>query len=176
MKLSAIVAASERGIIGRSGQLPWRIPSDLRRFKSLTMGHAYIVGRKTYDEVGKPLPGRRMIVVTRGAPIAHEAVTSVPTFEAALAAAERLEPPEGEIFVGGGAQIFEIALPHLRRFYLTRVHGQVEGDVRVPFLDTTSGAGIPAGFVEAAPPEPLDEQGATHRATFHVYDRAEATA
>ena len=62
-----IVAASERGVIGRGGQLPWRIPSDLRRFKSLTMGHAMIVGRKTYDEVGKPLPGRRMIIVTRSA-------------------------------------------------------------------------------------------------------------
>ena len=65
MKVSMIVAASERGIIGRGGQLPWRIPSDLRRFKSLTMGHAYIVGRRTWDEVGRPLPGRRMIVVTR---------------------------------------------------------------------------------------------------------------
>jgi dihydrofolate reductase len=163
--ISIIVAASERGIIGRAGRLPWKVPSDLRRFKSLTMGHAYIVGRKTFDEVGKPLPGRRMFVISRGAPIPH-AVVTVPSFEVALEEAARVE--REEIFVGGGAQIFALALPRVDRIYLTRVHGEVHGDVRVDFLD----GGVPPEFTEAQPPEPLDEQGATNRATFHVYDRA----
>jgi dihydrofolate reductase len=172
MRVSMIVAASEHGIIGRAGRLPWKIPSDLRRFKSLTMGHAYIVGRKTFDEVGKPLPGRKMIVVSRGAKLPH-AVVTVPTIEAAFAEAERLEPDrngEGEIFVGGGAQLFALALPRIERIYLTRVHGEVQGDVRVPFLDVDPG-GVPPGFEPIAPPEALDEIGATHRATFHVYSR-----
>lgn len=164
MKISAIVAASEHGVIGKAGHLPWKIPSDMRRFKSLTMGHAYIVGRKTFDEVGKPLPGRRMIVVSRGAALAH-AVITVASVDAAFEEAARIE--REETFVGGGAQIFALALPRLDRIYLTRVHGEVHGDVRVPFLD----GGVPPGFVEAAPPEALDPTGATHRATFHVYDR-----
>jgi dihydrofolate reductase len=166
-----IVAASERGVIGRDGHLPWKIPSDLRRFKALTMGHAYVVGRKTYDEVGKPLPGRRMIVISRGAAIDHPAVITVSSLDAALAEAERIEPA-GELFVGGGAQIFVLALPLLDRIYLTRVHGEVQGDVRVPFLDTHERGGVPPGFAEVTAPEPLDEHGATHRATFHVYDRS----
>ncbi len=163
--ISIVVAASEHGIIGRAGHLPWKIPSDMRRFKSLTMGHAYIVGRKTFDEVGKPLPGRRMIVISRGAPIA-QAVVTVPSLEAALEEAARVE--QQEIFIGGGSQIFALALPRVDRIYLTRVHGAVQGDTRVDFLD----GGVPPEFTEAQAPEPLDEQGATHRATFHVYDRA----
>jgi dihydrofolate reductase len=172
-----IAAASERGIIGRAGHLPWRIPSDLRRFKSLTMGHAYIVGRKTFDEVGRPLPGRRMIVVSRGAALPHEGVFTAPTIEAAFTEGERIERgrgEEGEVFVGGGAQIFELALPRIERIYLTRVHGEVHGEIRVPFLDASTGAGLPDGFVAATEPEALDEHGATHRATFHVYDRIHA--
>jgi dihydrofolate reductase len=163
-RISIVVAASEHGIIGRAGHLPWKIPSDMRRFKSLTMGHAYIVGRKTFDEVGRPLPGRRMFVVSRGEPLKH-AVVTVPSVEAAFEEAARVE--REEIFVGGGAQIFALALPRVDRIYLTRVHGEVQGDTRVDFLD----GGVPPEFVEAAPPEPLDEHGASHRATFHVYDR-----
>ena len=160
-----IVAASERGVIGRGGQLPWKLPSDLRRFKSLTMGHALIVGRKTFDEVGRPLPGRRMIVVTR-APSGPPGVITVHTIDEALAAAAGID--RDETFVGGGAEIYALALPRVQRIYLTRVHGEVHGDTVVPFLD----GGVPPGFVEAAPPEALDPIGASHPATFHVYDRA----
>jgi dihydrofolate reductase len=166
-----IVAASERGVIGRGGRLPWRVPSDLRRFKSLTMGHAYIVGRRTWDEVGKPLPGRRMIVVTRTTDRTWpEGVVVVPSIEAAFAAAERIE--RDETFVGGGAEIYALALPRVDRIYLTRVHGEVTGDTIVPMLD----GGVPDGFVAVTEPEVLDPAGATHAATFHVYDRAPAHA
>lgn len=169
MRISIIVAASERGVIGRAGKLPWKIPSDMRRFKSLTMGHAYIVGRKTWDEVGRPLPGRRMIVVSRKHDLAlPEGVVVVPSIDAAFAAAERFE--REEIFVGGGAEIFALALPRVTRLYLTRVHGEVHGDTVAEMFD----GGVPPGFVEAAEPEPLDETGATHRAVFHVYDRGAA--
>lgn len=161
-----IVAASERGVIGRGGKLPWRIPSDLRRFKSLTMGHAYIVGRRTWDEVGKPLPGRRMIVVTRATDRSWpEGVIVVSSIDAAFGAAERIE--RDETFVGGGAEIFALALPRIDRIYLTRVHGEVSGDTVVPMLDGK----VPEGFVAVAEPEPLDPAGATHAATFLVYDR-----
>jgi dihydrofolate reductase len=118
-----------------------------------------------------------MIVLSRGAAVPHEGVITTHSIDAAFAEAARIEQARGdaaEIFVGGGAQIFELALPRIERIYLTRVHGEVYGETRVSFLDMGTGPGLPEGFVAAAEPEPLDEHGATHRATFHVYERAHA--
>lgn len=122
--LSMIVAVADNGVIGREGQVPWRIPEDLRFFKNTTMGHAIIMGRKTFAEVGKPLPGRRNIVVSRTAD-AFEGSELARSLEEAIALARTTDP---EPFVIGGAAIYEAALPLATRIFLTEVHRQAEGD------------------------------------------------
>jgi len=129
--LSLIVAAAENGVIGRDNGLPWRLSADLRRFKKLTMGHPIVMGRKTYESIGRPLPGRTNIVITRNPeyvwacePPQH----TVGSLEAALA----LVDPSDECFVIGGAQIYALALPSADRLHLTRVHAEIEGDTRFP--------------------------------------------
>jgi dihydrofolate reductase len=133
MKLSIIVAVADNGVIGRNNQLPWRLSADLRRFKELTMGHAVIMGRKTYESIGRPLPGRRMIVITRQADYSARHATIVSNFGEALA--EATKHNETEAFVIGGAAVFEQALLIAERLYLTRVHADTEGDVHFPPLD-----------------------------------------
>ncbi len=134
--LSLIVAVADNGVIGREGKLPWRLGSDLRRFRELTMGHPLIMGRKTFEAIGKPLDGRDSIVVTRnrgalsGASV--DGVFVAPSLEAALTLAVERAEARGvkEAFVIGGAGILSLAFPHAQRIYLTRVHGSPEGDVR----------------------------------------------
>jgi dihydrofolate reductase len=129
--LSLIVAVADNGVIGRDGSLPWRLGSDLRRFRKLTMGHPLIMGRKTFESIGKPLDGRDSIVVTRAAPQGEAGgVFYVPSLEAALALAQERAAARGvsEAFVIGGAEIFALALPLASRIYLTRVHASPEGD------------------------------------------------
>jgi dihydrofolate reductase len=130
MIVSLIVAAAENDVIGRQNDLPWRLSADLQRFKKLTMGHAVVMGRKTYESIGRPLPGRRMIVVTRQPDYLAEGVEVVGDMQAAfdLAAAQG----ETELFVIGGAEIFAHFLPRVDRLYWTRVHAIVDGDVRFP--------------------------------------------
>lgn len=139
--LSLIVAAADNGVIGRKGSLPWRLGSDLRRFRKLTMGHPLIMGRKTFESIGKPLDGRDSIVVTRD-PAASglaDGVFFVPSLEEALALARERAATRGvsEAFVIGGAEIFALALPFASRIYLTRVHASPEGDARWPALSVT---------------------------------------
>lgn len=133
MTLSIIVAASRNGVIGAGGKLPWHLPADLKRFKQLTLGHPVIMGRKTFESLGKPLPGRTNIVVTRqegfqacGAGVAH-------SLEQAL----RLCKNEEEVFVIGGAQIYRQALPLADRIYLTRIDRDFEGDTHLFEIDPT---------------------------------------
>jgi dihydrofolate reductase len=133
MKVSIIVAAAENGVIGRNNQLPWRLSADLQRFKKLTMGHAIIMGRKTYESIGRPLPGRRMIVISRQPDYTAPDATTVPNFGKALT--EAAKHNETEVFVIGGSKVFESALPIAERLYLTRVHADVQGDVYLPALD-----------------------------------------
>jgi dihydrofolate reductase len=133
MKVSIIVAVAENGVIGRDNQLPWRLAADLRRFKELTMGHAVIMGRKTYESIGRPLPGRRMIVITRQRDFSASNAATVANFSEALS--EAAKHNETEAFVIGGAAVFEQALLIAERLYLTRVHANVEGDVHFPALD-----------------------------------------
>ncbi len=133
MTVSLIVAVSSNGVIGRDGDLPWHLPADLKHFKRTTMGHHLIIGRRTWEEVGKPLPGRTMVVVTRSRHFAPEGVQVVGSVERALElAAEDAEP-----FIGGGAQIYRIALARdlVDRIYLTRIHAEVEGDTFFPEFD-----------------------------------------
>jgi dihydrofolate reductase len=132
VSLIAALAAENRGI-GRQGTLPWHQPKDLQRFRSLTMGHALIFGRKTYDSLGgRELPGRRLIVLTRRG-LQAKGVPTAPSLEAALEAASgELQDPEP--FIGGGGQVFAEALAKdlVGRMFLTLVHGQVPADVFFP--------------------------------------------
>ena len=129
MRLSLIVAMTRQGVIGRDGGLPWRLSADLKRFKSLTMGHAVIMGRKTLESLGRVLPGRKMIAVSRrGDYIAPEGVFLVPDLDAALATAGS----DNEPFVIGGGQLFEPALNRCDRMYVTWVEKEVAGDTYFP--------------------------------------------
>lgn len=133
MKLALIVAAAKNGVIGRNNQLPWHLPQDLKYFKAITLGKPVIMGRKTYESIGKPLPGRTNIVVTRSREwIAADGVIVTNSFEQALAEAQILVASDrlasDEVMVIGGAEIYRSALPFVDRIYLTRVAVEPEGD------------------------------------------------
>ena len=129
--LSAIVAASDNNVIGKDNQLLWHLPNDLRFFKRTTTGHTVVMGRKTYESVGKPLPNRRNIIITRQAGYAAPGTEVVHSLAAAL---ERCAD-EPEVFIVGGAEIYKQAMPLLDLIYLTRVHTQLEGDAFFPELE-----------------------------------------
>jgi len=131
MIVSLVAAVADNGVIGREGGLPWRLPNDLRFFKLLTLGHAVIMGRRTWDEIGKPLPNRRNIVVTRSKDRDFPGAERAPYLGSALA----LVMAEDEVFVIGGGEIYRQALPMANRMYLTHVHAEVEGDTRFPEWD-----------------------------------------
>ena len=128
MKLSCIWAMSENYVIGRDGDLPWRLSADLQRFKVLTMGHHIVMGRKTWESIGRPLPGRTSIVLTRDPEYQAEGCLVVQSLDAALEAAAG----DDEVFVVGGASIYALALPASSRLYVTLVGAEVEGDVSLP--------------------------------------------
>lgn len=131
MTLSIIVAMTDARVIGRDNTLPWRIPEDLKRFKAITMGHPIIMGRRTHESIGRPLPGRRNIVVTARAAMG-DGIQTAPS----LAQALKLCPEgEGERFVIGGARLFGEALGMADKIYLTLVHADIDGDVHFPPID-----------------------------------------
>lgn len=130
-RVSLIAAVAANGVIGRDGRMPWHLPEDLKRFKALTMGHAIVMGRKTFDSIGRLLPGRRTIIVTRqhgfrmdGAEIVHS-----------LADALALVRDDDEVFVIGGGEIYVQALPLASRLHLTEIDATAEGDVHFPVID-----------------------------------------
>ena len=129
--MSIIVAMDERDVIGHEGRLPWRLPADLKRFKALTMGKPVVMGRKTWESIGKPLPGRHNIVVTRQRDYAAPGVTVVDSLATALAAAGEV----AEVCIIGGAEIYRLALPITDVLHVTRVHATVDGDTRFPEID-----------------------------------------
>ena len=131
MTLSCIVAVSENGVIGRGNGLPWKLSADLRRFKQLTTGHAVIMGRKTFESIGGPLPHRTSVVMTRNQDYAPPGVTVVHSFVQAIVACKDHQ----EAFVIGGEAVFREALPRTERLYLTRVHADVAGDAHFPETD-----------------------------------------
>jgi dihydrofolate reductase len=131
--VSIIVAMDEVGGIGKAGQLPWHLSADLKNFKALTMGHHLIVGRKTYDSIGKALPGRTTVIVTRTLNFSAEGCLVTHTLGEALDLAE--QGGENEVFIGGGGEIFAQALPRTQRIYLTRIHTRADCDVFFPRVD-----------------------------------------
>ncbi len=128
---SLIVATDRRGVIGRDGQLPWRLASDLRRFKQLTMHHCMIMGRKTFESIGRALPGRTSIVLSRKKPQLPEGVLHAHSLEEAW----RLCGEDDQPFVIGGGEIYALALPEIDCIHRTLVDAEVDGDVRFPELD-----------------------------------------
>jgi dihydrofolate reductase len=133
MRVSIIAAVAENGIIGRGGELPWRLSADLQRFKKLTMGHTIIMGRKTWESIGRPLPGRRMVVISRQLGYQAEGVEVVTSFDDAIALAQ--SAGEAEVFVIGGAEIYRLALAKADRLYMTLVLTEVDGDAKFPEIE-----------------------------------------
>ena len=130
--LCLVFAMSDDRVIGKAGGLPWNIPEDLKHFKKVTMGHAVVMGRVTYESMGKPLPGRRNIVITRDPSRRYEGAEVVTSLEDALRLAYQKDP---EPIVLGGAEIFALALPIATKMIVTYVHRDVEGDTRFPEFD-----------------------------------------
>lgn len=133
--ISFVVAADEANVIGNNNQLPWHLPNDLKYFKNLTWAMPVLMGRKTFDSIGKLLPGRKNIVITRSTNWQHDGVSVVHSVPEAIALAAQDDVQE--IFVIGGAEIFRSAFPQAQRMYLTRVHHQFEGDVFLPEINTS---------------------------------------
>ncbi len=166
-RLSIIVAAAENGVIGKHDKLPWRLPSELRRFRQRTMGHPLIMGRRTFDSIGKPLDGRDNIVITRGAIIDDPDVITANSIEEAVALGRRLAERRGveEVFVIGGSQIFDALRDEAERIYFTRVHMKAEGDRH--FADPE-----PHKWREIAREEHKAQEGDSADYTIIVYERA----
>lgn len=130
MIISAIVAMSENRVIGVNNQLPWHLPADLRYFKKITLGKPMIMGRKTFESIGKILPGRLNIIITRDQNYSVEGARVVHSLEDALKLAD-----QNEMVIIGGAQLFNEALSKIQRLYLTLIHAQIEGDAFFPIIN-----------------------------------------
>ena len=130
-RLSIIVAMDLNGLIGKDNQLPWYLPADLKHFKQITMGKPVIMGRKTFESIGKPLPGRVNIVLTRRTMAQNSGCIVVNSLDAAIKAAG----PVSEVMIIGGAALYGEALPRADRIYLTQVQAELEGDTWFPSLD-----------------------------------------
>lgn len=162
MRVSLIAAMAANRVIGQGNRLPWRLPADMRRFKSLTMGHTLVMGRRTYDSVGYPLPGRRTIVVTRQTGWKADGVEAVHSLDEGLQTAERMNG--GEVFVAGGGVIFREALPRADRIYLTRIEKDFPGDTLFPELDAAAWRIVEQEHHEASDENP-------YPFTFETLDR-----
>lgn len=160
-RISIIVAAATNQAIGKDNQLLWHLPNDLRFFKKTTTGHPIIMGRKTYESVGRPLPNRRNIVITRRPDYLAEGVEVAHSLAQAIAlATDNTE----EIFIVGGAEIYKQALPLTDRIYLTRVHTTINGDTYFPEFDSSTWRLL------TNEEHPADEKHA-YGYSFQVYDR-----
>jgi dihydrofolate reductase len=172
MILSIIAALDRSGVIGNRNRLPWRLPADLAHFKKTTWGKTLIVGRKTYESIGGPLPGRQIIVLTRNPEYRMETVETggngptdeqkpliVRTLEEALTLAD-----SEETFVAGGAEIYRLALPKADRLYLTRIDGSFPGDAYFPEVD------FDRWLLLKRTPHPADDRH-SHPFDFELYER-----
>lgn len=168
MQLALIVAQSENRVIGRNNALPWHLSEDLKYFKAVTMGKVIIMGRKTYESIGRPLPGRTNIVVTRDPSYLADGVTVVFSLQQAIEQAAAISEVNGaeEALVIGGSELYAQALPLTQRLYLTQVHHQVDGDAYFPEIDSAQWQQTSRQDFEAVEPNP-------YRYSFIVLDRNE---
>ncbi len=158
--VTLVVAMTPAGVIGRDNALPWHLPDDLRRFKALTMGKPIVMGRRTFESIGRPLPGRRNIVLSRCAAQLPEGLILARDWPAALAAAG--DAPE--IMVIGGAEIYALALPWARRVHQTVVDADVDGDARFPPLDERE-------WREVERSEHAADERHAHAMTYRILER-----
>lgn len=138
MKIALIVAMARNHVIGKDNTMPWHLPEDLRYFKRITLGKPVIMGRNTYESIGKPLVQRPNIIISRNPDYTVDGATVVHSLDAALQLGTQLlcdAGPDGELMIIGGAQIYAQALPHAQRLYLTEVHAEPEGDAHFPRFD-----------------------------------------
>jgi len=158
MKISLVWAMAQNRVIGRNNQLPWYLPEDLKYFKRITLGKPVIMGRKTFDSIGKPLPGRTNIVVTRNHDWSFEGVRTLDSLEAARELCENQAIVDGteEAMIIGGAEIYRQAMPLADRLYLTEVHADVEGDATFPEFDRSQWQEIAREDFEASGPNPYN--------------------
>jgi dihydrofolate reductase len=161
MKLSAVVAASENDVIGRGNALPWHLPADLAHFKRLTLGKPILMGRMTFEAIGRPLPGRRNLVLSRSG-FAAPGVETVASLDAACA----LVADAPELMIIGGAQLYRQALPRIDTIHLTRVHCRIEGDAHLPPL-------TPQEWREIAREERAADDKNAHAMSFVTLQRVE---
>ena len=166
MRLSLIVAFSTNRVIGRDNNLPWRLSGDLRRFKEITLGKPIVMGRKTFESIGRPLPGRTNIVMTRDLGYSADGVTLVSDFTDAVAAGKTAaaKMAADEILVIGGASIYSQALLLADRLYITEVHCEIDGDATFPNINSADWIEISRNYCAAEPHETCDY-------SFVVYDR-----
>jgi dihydrofolate reductase len=149
--VALIAAVANNGVIGHGSQIPWRLPGDFAHFKRMTMGKPLIMGRRTFESIGRPLPGRTNIVVTRQEGFAPPGVIVHSTLETALEHAQQIAKADraNEVMIGGGAEIYRQALPIADRMYITQVELEPEGDVFFPPIDFEQWK--PGGEVNVAP-------------------------
>lgn len=165
MKITLIAAMAENRVIGRAGALPWHLPQDIRRFKRRTVGHAVIMGRRTFESLGGPLPDRRAIVITRRRDFTAGGATVAHSLEEAIDIARGWN--EREVFILGGAEIYSLALPLADRLELTVVHAEIEGDTFFPEFDMAAWVLIDDDRREA-------DRRHRHAFSFRCYERAES--
>lgn len=152
MEISLVVAMDENRVIGADNGLPWRLPADLRHFKQVTMGHPIVMGRRTWESIGRPLPGRTNIVVTRRTDVEAQGAVVVDSLESAKAGAGDC----GELMIIGGAEIFEQALDGADRIYLTEIHAAFEGDTYFPEISEDEWACVSREDFEKDDKNPYD--------------------
>jgi dihydrofolate reductase len=169
VKLSLIAAVAENRVIGRNGKLPWYLPKDLRYFRAVTMGKPVLMGRKTWESMNRPLPGRTNIVITRQQGYQAEGARVVADLGGAIELAESVAASDGgdEIMIIGGAEIYQLALPQADRLYLTEVHAAVEGDVLFPDWQREAWQEV------SREDEPARDED-SHAYSFVVYQRVSA--
>jgi dihydrofolate reductase len=169
VRIALVAAVARNGVIGRDGEMPWRLSTDLKRFKRLTMGKPVIMGRKTFESIGKPLTGRVNIVVTRSAGFAVDGVKAAPSLDVALrlAAEEAAGLGATEAVVIGGGEIYAVAIGRADRLYITHVEASPDGDVRFPPIDPMVWRGVSSERIGAGERD-------SEATTFAVYDRIDA--
>ena len=165
-RLAIMVAVAANGIIGSDNGLPWHLPEDLRHFKHVTLGKPIVMGRKTFESIGRALPGRTNIVISRNAEFVAEGVTVVVSLNAALELAGEVALQDGaeELVVIGGAEIYGLAVPGADRLYITEVHARVEGDTLLPEINWENWRETDREMHPAIDPNP-------YAYSFVVYDR-----
>ncbi len=162
MTLSLIAAVAENGVIGRNNKLPWHLSEDLKYFKRTTLGKPVVMGRLTWESIGRPLPGRTNIVVSRQTDLAIAGVQVVPDLATAMSLGDIGDA--AEVVVIGGGQIYAMAMPWVTRMYLTEVHADVTGDAYFPLWDKSSWRESGRENFKAVEPNPYDY-------SFAVYER-----